>query len=388
MRSLFLVNSLCVGGAEKQVVALVNGLAARAGHTVLLQCLKQDNALLPQLSDKMRQGVLPCLDVRAGVELPAVRALARRLDTLQVDALVCTNMYALLYGSLARAASRRARALRLVEVFHTTDVGSRKEQWSMVLYRRLVRSADLLVYVCHAQARHWAARGLAARNEAVIHNGIDGDRFRDTWSDADKAALRALLGFGPQDVVFGLCAVMRPEKAHDDLLAALATLRGVGVSVPLRALLIGDGPLRAAIEGRIAQLGLADAVRITGMVGDVRPWVAACDAMVLPSHAVETFSIAALESMAMGKPMVMTRIGGAQEQVDDGVDGCLYTPGDVDALARALAGLADRERCREMGRVAARRTRARYGNERMVDAYAATLEALAQDDDQWVMQRP
>ena len=374
VRTLFLLNSMCVGGAEKQVVALFGGLAGVPGHEAWLQCLKDDDALLPQVPEALRGHVLPSLRVRSGVAPSAVAALARRIDAVEADVLVCTNMYALLYGALARTLCRRRHALRLVEVFHTTEPGSRKERLQMTLYRRLVRSADMLVYVSRAQAAHWRARGLAAAAETVIHNGIDAARFTDRSSPADKAALRASYGFGADDVVFGLCAVMRPEKAHDDLLRALVALRRRGIAA--KALLIGGGPLREAIEARIVALGLADDVQVTGLVDDVRPFIAACDAMVLCSHAVETFSIAALEAMALGRPMVMSRIGGAAEQVDDGFDGLLFPAGDVDALADALARLSDRPRCRALGRRAAARVRESFGVDRMVGRYARLLASL------------
>ena len=376
LRTLFLVNSLCMGGAEKQVVSLFNGIAGPR-HVPFLQCIKDDDTLLEQIAPALRPCVLPSLGVRSGLDLRAVRVLARRIDALALDTIVCTNMYALLHGSLARAIlGRRGRDVRLVEVFHTTDVGSRKEAWQMALYRRLVRSADLLVYVCHGQANHWRSRGLQARQDMVIYNGVDTSRFADRWSAQDKTTLRTQLGFSDQDFVFGLCAVMRPEKAHGDFLEALSALHSRGV--PAKGLLIGDGPLRRQVEERINQLGLRGAVRITGLLDDVRPAVAACDAMVLASHTVETFSMAALEAMSLGKPMVMTRIGGAGEQVLDGHDGQLYTPGDTEALATALMSLADRSRCRDMGARAATRVRQAFGVDRMVRSYAQALEALAE----------
>lgn len=374
LRSLLLLNSLCMGGAEKQVVSLFNRIAG-AGHVAFLQCLKTDETLQEQIEPARRAFVQRSLGVRSGVEASAVRELARRLDVLRIDVIVCTNMYALLYGRLARALSARGDCIRVVEVFHTTDPGSRKELWSMALYKRLVRSTDLLVYVCHSQAAHWRARGLGARHDIVIYNGIDSQRFVDHWSASDKAALRAGMGMAGDDVVLGLCAVMRPEKAHVDFLDALALVRSRGVRA--RGLLIGDGPLRPKIEARIRALGLEQAVTITGLVDDVRPAVALCDAMVLSSNAVETFSIAALEAMALGKPMIMTRIGGATEQVVDQVDGMLYPPGDIDALADAIEAMASPARCRQMGAAAAARVRSTFDVQRMVRSYRQALEAVA-----------
>lgn len=377
IRTLLLLNSLCMGGAEKQVVSLFNRMGSGAGsfqQDVSLLCLKEDNALLTQIDAARLPRVMPSLGVRSGFRWFAVRQLARHIDAMGIDVLVCTNMYALLHGWLARRFCQRRRQLKLVEVFHTTDVGSRKEQCEMWLYRRLLPSTDLLIYVCHGQAEQWRAQGLRARQDMVIYNGVDTQRFQDRATREDKAALRRQHGLAPQDYVVGLCAVMRPEKAHGDLLLALAALQREGL--PIKAWLIGDGPERAAIEQQIAALGLADTVRITGLVQDVRPIIAACDVMVLTSHAVETFSIAALEAMALGKPMVMTRIGGATEQVQPGENGLLYPAGDTAALAACLRQLADPALRDRMGVCADRQVRVRFGVDRMVRSYEAALEAL------------
>ncbi len=369
----FLVNSLCVGGAEKQVVSLLNGLRHPRLETSLLS-LKHDDALLPQLDAAQVTRGIEHLGVSRGLEWGAVRRLARHLDAQAVDVLLCTNMYALAYGALARWASRRGRRLRLVEVYHTTLPGSPKDALQMRLAGPLVAQADLLVYVCEGQAAHWRAQGLRSRREAVIHNGIDVDRYTDRWTPSQKAGLRERHGIGAQDYLVGLCAVMRPEKAHGDLLHALARLAREGLRV--HALLIGDGPERAAVERQIQALGLRDQVRITGYVDDVRPLVAACDAMVIASRTVETFSIAALEAMALARPMVMSDIGGAREQVRHGDNGLLFPPGNIAALADQLRRLAEPRLRRRLGERSRERVVEEFEVGRMVRRYEEALLGL------------
>lgn len=387
LRVLFLVNSLCVGGAEKHVVSLVNGLDP-ARHRLALTTLKRDEALLPQIASHRLADGLACLDVAQGLSWGAVRRLTRQLDAQRTDVLVCTNMYALLYGWLARALSRRGPQVRLVEVFHSTLPESRKEARHMVLYRHLVRRADMLVFVCQAQADHWHVHGLRARQDVVIHNGIDTARFSDSWSPEDKRRLRAEQGFAETDLVVGLCGVMRPEKAHGDFLRALAQVvqkgqEGQGAETARTAepgqrvcgWLIGDGPLRAALERDIDALGLRERVRISGFVQDVRPLVAACDAMAITST-TETFSLAALEAMALGKPLLMTDVGGAREQVRHGHNGWLVPVGDVNAMAGALARWQDPAAREAMGRRAAAEVRERFELAGMVHGFERQFNAL------------
>jgi glycosyltransferase involved in cell wall biosynthesis len=376
VRTLLLLNSLCVGGAEKQVVSLFNRLGS-GQHVVHLVCIKSENSLLDQIHEERQAQVLPHLGVRRGIEWAAVRQLVAYMDDLDIDVLVCTNLYALLYGWLAKQGLRRHKPLQLVEVFHSTGLVSWRDRIAMSLYGRLLRVTDLLICVCHGQARYWRDWGLRARQEAVIHNGIDTAAFQNDASVSDKLAWRTSHGLSSADYVIGICAVMRPEKAHGDLLTALAQLHRGGLKA--HALLIGDGPERPHLERQIDAMGLKSAVTITGLLPDVRAAVSACDVMVLPS--VETFSMAALEAMALGKPMVMTRAGGAAEQVTSGHDGLLYAPGDTVALADCLLKLADADLRATMGARAAQRAHQQFDVSHMVHGYATALEAL-------VAQRP
>ena len=245
----------------------------------------------------------------------------------------------------------------------------------MSLYRALCRRLDLLVYVSRLQRAYWNAHRLRARREIVIHNGIDTNHFRDHFTSAQKQAVRERYGFLASDYVIGICAVLRPEKAHGDFLLALARLRSGGR--PAKGLVIGDGTERAAIERQIKQLGIAGDVVITGFQPDVREFIAACDVMTLTSHAVETFSLAALEAMAMAKPVVITEIGGAAEQVVPGENGFLFAPGDIDALVQFLSALSLPERRASMGRAAEASVRERFTQSKMIEAYSRELAALA-----------
>jgi glycosyltransferase involved in cell wall biosynthesis len=208
----------------------------------------------------------------------------------------------------------------------------------------------------------------------VIHNGIDVSHFTDRYSMEEKLAFRQRAGFAPDDYVIGLCAALRPEKAHGDLLAALAQLRSQGVRA--KALLIGDGSERARIEQKIRELALEGHVYITGLQSDVRPWIACADVMTLVSRAIETFSIAALESMSLGKPLVMSDIGGAAEQVVPGENGFLFAPGDVDSLRKHLTALASEPLRTRMGAAAAERVRRDYRVERMSAAFENAIADL------------
>lgn len=366
---LFLVNTLGVGGAEKQVVSLLNHLDTRR-FRLHLAYLRRKEQLLPQLRREQLHG-LACVEERRLIDWGAVRRLRALIAESRIDAIVSTNSYSTLYGQLARGTRGTAR---LVAAFHTTKLRSVKEKAQMFLYRRLFNRCDLLVYVCEGQRQYWRGRGVHPKSEAVVHNGIDTDWYTDRRTEAEMLAFRRGLQVRDEDYLVGLCSTLRPEKAHADLLRAIARLRSQGV--PAKALLIGDGPERTAVERAAKELGIAGHVRITGMKDDVRPFISACDVMTLVSHSIETFSLAALESMSLGKPLVMSDLGGAGEQVVHGRHGFLFHPGDIDALALYLGTLASAPLRAELGRAAARRVRERYTVRIMTDRFTDCMESL------------
>lgn len=368
---LVMVNSLRIGGAEKHAIALTNHLDRKQFRTQLC-ALKGGGTLDRELDDRSAEPFV--LDVRKKFDWDAVSRLARHIDQHQIDILVCTNGYPLLYA--LPAARMAKRPVRLVEVFHTTGV--RKSLGShlrAVLNQMVFKRCELLVYVSALQGDFWRARGLRAKRDIVIHNGIDTEHFTDRYSAAEKAQARASYGFTPNDYVVGICASLRPEKVHLDLLDAARRLRDAGVNI--RVLIIGDGAERPRIEAKIAEWKLQNVIAITGYQSDVRPLIAACDVMTLTSHTIETFSIAALESMALGKPLVLSRVGGAEEQVIPGETGFLFAPGDIDALTTHLKTLSDTALAHRMGQTAARMVRERFTTQHMVSAFERELKALA-----------
>jgi glycosyltransferase involved in cell wall biosynthesis len=369
---LFIVSSLGFGGAEKHVVTLANNLDPTR-FKLSVAYLKTEDDLLPQLDCGRIDGRVFCCNVTHKMDMQAVRLLAAHIRDDAVDVVACINAFPLLYGWLARMVA--GLRPRVVVIFHTTQLNSIKDKLQMLVYWPFFWFSDMLVYVCENQRKFWRFRALRARKDIAIHNGIDVDLFADHYSNETKALLRSSYGFQSGDFLVGICALFRPEKAHGDLLQAVSRLRESGLNV--KCLLIGDGPLRTEIETKIDQLGLASHVRITGLLADVRPAIAACNVMAIVSHNVETFSIAALESMALGKAMVMTDIGGASEQIVHGRNGYLYPCGDITALTSALHQFMESEEHNTMGTRARSIVAQQFSLGVMVDAYDSLFVRLA-----------
>ena len=157
-------------------------------------------------------------------------------------------------------------------------------------------------------------------------------------------------------------------KGLDVLLDALHLLERRGLAAEL--VIAGEGPDRSRLERRVRELGLEDRVRLAGAVGQdrIRDLYAEAQVFCLPSFS-EGVPVVLMEAMAMGVPVVATRITGVPELVDEGRSGLLVPPGRPDALADSLARVlsADREQLRTMGAAGRRRVCDEFGYERSAE---------------------
>lgn len=186
----------------------------------------------------------------------------------------------------------------------------------------------------------------------------------------------------PADPMLVCIARLSPEKGHLILLRAAAEARAQGARFSLR--LIGEGAMRADLEGEVERLGLGECVRFDGWTDEagVRAALASSTALLLPSFS-EGVPVVLMEAFQAARPVVASRVGGVGELVEAGTSGWLVPPGDVDALATAIAELVatSRERLGEMGRagaeVVALRHDAHTEASRLAEHFEACVSALA-----------
>jgi glycosyltransferase involved in cell wall biosynthesis len=191
-----------------------------------------------------------------------------------------------------------------------------------------------------------------------------------------RAARRAEFGVGEREVLFTCVARFAPQKAHDVLLRAFATVRSAGA--PARLLLVGDDPFgdgRVRAERLAAELKLGPAVHFAGIRRDVPALLAASDVFVMASL-WEGLGLVFLEAMAARRAVLASDVSAVPEVVERDVTGCLVPPGDADALAQAMLRLAGDAGLRErLGAAGAVRVERRFRLDAMVDE---TLAVYAQ----------
>lgn len=195
----------------------------------------------------------------------------------------------------------------------------------------------------------------------------------EPWRFPDPAPMPS---GGPHLVAVGRLA---EQKGLPVLIEAMAL--ALPALPELRLTLVGDGPLRRALEAQVHRLGLSGIVSFAGWQDEagVRAALAGAQALVLPSFA-EGLPVVAMEAMAAGRPVIGTLIAGLPELVTPET-GWLVPAGDARALAGAMAALADTTpgRLTEIGRAARRRALERHDIDRAAARLAALIQGLPAD---------
>jgi glycosyltransferase involved in cell wall biosynthesis len=220
------------------------------------------------------------------------------------------------------------------------------------------RFTACISHFCRSQGMIFAAPEHWDRMR-IVHCGVDPDRY-----DAPRAGAA-----GKRILFVGRLAAVKGVLV---LLEAFARVRAAHGDAHLT--LVGDGAERPALEARVAELGLGDAVRFAGYLNqdEVAAELARADLFALPSFA-EGVPVVLMEAMAARLPVLATRIAGIGELVEEGVSGRLVPPGDPDAFAAALdALLSDPEGRVAMGEAGRAKVVAAFH----VDREAETLKGL------------
>lgn len=267
----------------------------------------------------------------------------------------------------ARVAAHLARVPRHLSTVHNSlydyPVSPLRRAVYLALDRLTVRWTDTVLCVAESLARDLIERSRVPVGKVeVIPNGVDLARFDPARADGEGVRRAFGLGHAP---VIGIIGRMTPQKDHRTFLAALAAIRAEASYV--RALIVGDGPLRGAIRDEAARLGLEEACAFAGVREDIPDCLAAVSVVVLSSVS-EGFPFTVLEALAMARPLVATAVNGVREIVEPDVTGLLVPPRRPDLLARAVWSLLEEpERARALGQAGRKAVEARFPLERMVE---------------------
>lgn len=331
---LFLLPSLKRAGAETQMVDLINNTSRQEFH-IHVVTFQNDFSLLERLNTKdINYQYIPRKSKFAISYLFSLRDFIKKHNITLIH---CTLQFSLLVAWLSIAMLFFKKKPKLICAIHTTkNVNIKRELTDRFLYSKLLRRCVEVIFVCKAQKDYWLLKyPYLEEISSVVYNGIDSRRYDPDVCIEQGAASLKKLNIPLNCPIISCIAGFRPEKGHDILLRVFSRL-----PEEYHLILAGDGPLKLQMEDYAANLGVMVRVHFLGNLSDVRPVLAASTVTVLASTAVETFSIAMLESLAMDTPVVAPDIGGLSEAISlQSENGAVYPIGDENAFFNALLSI-------------------------------------------------
>jgi glycosyltransferase involved in cell wall biosynthesis len=326
---LFVVTSLTTGGAERLLIQILQRLNRDFFQPVVV-CLKDPGPLAEELSSCNIPVYSRLLENKYDLRVfPRLVNIIRK-EKVQVIWVHSTGDK-MFWGRLA---GKIAGVPVILASIHFMGHKGQRESILGPLNRALTPITDRFIAVSENQGRYLIEEeGIPAGKMVVIPNGIDWEHFQPQKT---PEWVKQELGLNKGGFIIGQVANLRPVKNHRLVLNAAKKILDQKKEVTL--LLIGDGPERKDLGKVASELGLTGMVHFLGDRKDVPDLIQICDVGTLTSH-METFPVAALEYMALAKPVVAPDIGGVPELISHEIEGLLYPPGDVQALADCLLQL-------------------------------------------------
>jgi glycosyltransferase involved in cell wall biosynthesis len=360
MRIVYVLTSLGMGGAERQVLALATRMVDR-GHAVALLVLR------PPLPEQWPTSIeVHHLDIRKtpGSVLLGLANAHRFLRTFRPDLLHSHSFHA---NMIARALKLLHPAFVSISTVHNVYEGG----WPRMLAYRLtdVLSRRTTAVSQAAADRFIHIRAVPHQKCIVLTNGIDTEEFLPNANRREQ--MRSAMSAN-SDFTWLTAGRIAPAKDYPNLLRAFAQ---VWASQPKAYLWIAGeaaaNALAADLRALASELGIADSVRWLGLRRDLPALLDAADGFVLAS-AWEGMPLALGEAMAMQKPVVATEVGGVRELAGDSA--ALVSPADSQALAGAMLNVMrmSADDRRSQGRAARTRIETQFS----MDSKASEWEAL------------
>lgn len=328
LKILHVLDSLNVGGMERVVINVANGLDPTRFEQAVC-CISRLGTAAHLLNANVQQFDMGKGDERALLMPWQIAKLIRR----ERPDLIHTQSWAGMDGVIARTLTRQGK---LVHSEHGRNLPYiHHEPTKRKVVRRIAYELADAVFVVSEEMRQYFCRetGFARERMRVIHNGVDVTEIER----ADARGVREEFGLAATDFVVGTVARFQETKDLPTLVRAFAQLRQRQPQAKL--LLIGDGAERQRLQQLAEELRVATAVIITGIRHDVPRLLRALDAFALSSLS-EGLPISVLEALAAGLPVVATSVGMLPELLREGENGFLVAPSDFAALAQRLELLA------------------------------------------------
>jgi len=324
-------NSIVVGGVETTLVGWMkyfeqSGVAAR------LFCFRNAGNSHLAYQDYLTERAIPCeLLPWSTLKLfpMAVARLVAAIRSLPGCVIHTHDVRSDIVGLMAARLTRTP----IMSTCHAWHDVAGKVRFLEYIDARVLQHVDLVGNVSEATRRGSIMRGIPEHKAITLYSGIDLAPFQVS---IDRTQARSAFGIDPHAFVIGNVARLYPEKGQNLLIKAAAQL--AGHCPDMHFIIVGEGPLQHKLIQLADQLGVSDQVHILEFQHDLARLLAALDLFALPSYAEGT-PMVIYSAMAMGLPIVASRIDGVAEVLQDGRTARFIDAGDVDALSKEILSL-------------------------------------------------
>lgn len=363
LRTLFVITSMPVGGAETLLVNLLRKF--RSTHIIpSVACLKEKGPLGEEIASDFQ---VTEHWLKSKYDLRVLPRLVKHIRKEKIDAIVSVGAGDKMFWG--RLAGKCAGLPVICSALHSTgwpDGVGKMNRW-------LTPVTDAFIAVAKPHGQFLTDfEKFPASKVVVIPNGVDTNRFRP--DPKVGVVVRHELGLAPDTPIVGIVAALRPEKNHS---LFLESARKVILKFPkAHFLIIGDGPERSEIESKISSLHLTRNVSLLGTRSDTPKLIAAMNVFALTSHN-EASPVSILEALSCGVPVVSTRVGSVAESVHDQWNGFTVDPGDADAVCERIKYLLwNKETAEVMGSNGRAHVQSNGSLETMVRMYEQLIHSI------------
>ncbi len=364
-----IIRQLRIGGAESQTFELAKGLDKDKFEVVV--CALEPGGYF---AEKLKAAEIPVYFVAKHwrYDFTIIPRLIAFIRNENPDIVHCWMWTANIWGGLASKLSKTPKLL-----LSTRNIGTWKKRPHYLLGRLLFNRADLNL-ANSSEVRNYMIHkeGISPDLIRVVHNGVDLSRYIKRFTSDEVKTMRLSNGLPGNGLVVGIVANLAPRKDYPTFLRAAQKVIKARNGVSF--LVVGEGELRSALESEARKLGLDGRIVFAGRRQDVECCLACMDVFVISSQR-EGFSNALLEAMAMGLPVVASRVGGNVDAVQEGQSGFLFEIGNDEELAMHLLKLINNpEQSKKMGELGRQMVMSEFGMgnyiQKMETIYSELLE--------------
>ena len=317
------------GGAERSILDLIRFLPQP--YQPMAACFYEG-----RFQETLQNAGIPCLVVpnQGRYDWRLTGSLREIIRSNAIDIVHTHGVRANFFGRLAGRLERKP-VLTTVHSNLEHDYPERSSRWVAWLMERTTRSmSSRFIAVSNGVKRDLVRTGVAPEKIRVVHNGIDLSRWQK--NPGDERMMHRELGIPEHVPLIGMVARLHPVKGHAVFFRAAARVLQMGLEAHFVS--IGEGHWRGELAQLAEELLPSGSHTFLGFRSDVACWMSGLDIQVNASLA-EGLGLSILESMALGIPVVASRVGGIPEIIEHERNGLLFEPGDDRALAEALSRL-------------------------------------------------